>query len=99
MARGDRAAFISRLRVGAKVMFVGDWCPTPVERTITKVQANSVAFTHPTREGESWLTFPKASEVEQPEPGHFFITDPYCKDIKLHYYFDGIPVGTPSVPA
>lgn len=82
-----RSEFLSLLVVGAKCEFKCDfWCPEWTERTITKRQTKRVAFTHPTKEADSWLELPKASEIRILKPGHFVIGDDDPR-YELHYRF------------
>lgn len=72
--KGSRAAFIRATKENDTVLFSASWHPEPVRRTITVRQSNSVAFSHPTKSGEnSWLDYPKASGVNEVEPGLFHI--------------------------
>ena len=75
------ADFKRRLIVGAKLncVFHGKplvirenlnniifFVPEPSERTVKKVQTNSVCFTRPDGK-EAWLTYPKSDEIEFPD--------------------------------
>lgn len=72
----DLQAFKAALVVGAKCVFRAAWCPVPTIRTVTIVQTGKAAFTHPKRSGDSWLDFPRASEILQSTPGVFTIYPP-----------------------
>ena len=74
--------------VGAQCKFKATWCPTETLRTVTIVQTRKVAFTHPTRPStNSWLDFPKAANITEPQPGLFKIESPEDPNNILWYDF------------
>lgn len=77
--------FKSYLVVGNHCAFNASWCKLAI-RTVTRVQTKKVAFSHPTRiDSDSWLDFPKLSEIFEISPGCFSIVQDY--DTPLHYDF------------
>jgi len=44
-------------------MFTASWCPKPTLRTVVQQRSRDILFTHPFKDGTSYLTMPKASEV------------------------------------
>ena len=69
-----RANFIRACKSRTAVLFTAWWCPEPTHRRVTQARSKDVAFSHPTREGvESWIDYPKASQIVEPEPGLFLV--------------------------
>lgn len=76
--------FKSNLVVGNRCAFSAAWCKLAI-RTVTTVQTTKVAFTHPFKAGESWLDFPRASEIFETAPNNFSIIK--RDNPVLHYDF------------
>ena len=94
-ALSARASFLALLAPGAVCAFrCAAWCPEWTPRTVIRVRSKDVSFSHPTRtraDGspvESWLNFPKASEVTEPEPGVFVIAYGDSKDPRYTLEYD-----------
>jgi len=67
-------SFKDYCRPGARCVFTAPaWCIVPTIRKIVTVQSRKVSFTHPTRDSESWLDFPKSTEIKEVCPGKFII--------------------------
>lgn len=84
-------AFKSKLIAGNVCAFrAPSWCPNLVKRTVITVNNKKVSFTHPTKPGESWLDFPKASEITEYSPFSFVIihSDDTERKNPLYYSFD-----------
>ena len=72
--RTPRARFIDNMRRADSAIFHADWCPTPTSRKITRKNSVGVYLAHPTKpDVDSFLDWPKASEVSEESPGVFRI--------------------------
>lgn len=69
-------AFKSKFVLGARCAFRAAWCPVATVRTVTDVQRLGAGLTHPTKPGNSFLDWPKAADVTQPEPDLFLVMLP-----------------------
>lgn len=82
--------FKSYLVVGNRCAFSASWCKLAI-RTVTRVQRKQVAFSHPTRiDSDSWLDFPKPSEIFETAPGNFSIMNPYGPTLFYDFSAEGI---------
>lgn len=81
--------FKSYLVVGNRCAFSASWCKLAI-RTVTRVQRKQVAFSHPTRDRDSWLGFPRLSEISETAPGNFSIMDPYGRTLVYDFSAEGI---------
>ena len=92
-----RAAFIQALKNNTSVLFQAWWCKEWTRRDIVKVRSQDVIIGHPNKTREDgtpvpcYLGFPKATEITQPEPGHFVVTCPSDETghFNLSYKFGG----------
>ena len=62
--------------------------PAPQDRTVGKVQSNSVAFSKPGSIGLSWLTWPKAADF-QVEDGKAIISMEGTRILQYEFLPDG----------
>ena len=71
-----RQKFLAFATVGTVVDFRCEfWCPEWTPRTVTKRLSAKLAFSHPTKQTDSWLDFPKASEIREESPNTFVVGD------------------------
>lgn len=78
--RTPRARFIQALRDthagGAVCEFQAWWCPQWTVRRVLEIRSKDVILDNPKPDHDrSWLNFPKAAEVTEPERGLFRILD------------------------
>lgn len=82
--------FKSYLVVGNRCAFSASWCKLAI-LTVTRVHPKRVAFSHPTRiDRDSWLGFPRLSEISETAPGNFSIMDPYGRTLVYDFSAEGI---------
>jgi hypothetical protein len=87
-------AFKARCVPGAKLVFQAFWCKTPTVRAVATVKATQVSFFHPTKATvESWIGWPRASEITEPSSGLFVLR---FSDVKDAFIYD-FNVGSDAV--
>lgn len=75
-----------RCVVGARCLFSASWCKDPALRMVTGNYTLNAALMDPEMGVQSFLEWPKPTEITEPEPGLFEIKYEDCHEV-LTYDF------------